>query len=75
MLRHKYDAKESLFDLARLESQTPKELEYHARYRGTRIRALHPAYTVDGGHLNMNGTTALASELPDFLTVQINKAS
>jgi len=74
MLRHRFDAENSLFDLARLESKTPEGSEYHARYRGTRIRALYPAYTLDGGHLNTNGTTALAGELLDFLAGQVKKA-
>jgi len=74
MLRQRYAAEGALFDLASLETGAPERPEYQFGYRGTKIRALHPEYTTDGGHLNTLGATTLASALLDFLAEQIKKA-
>lgn len=60
-------APETIFDLARLESTGPGGRSNEFTYRGQTFHALDPAYTTDGGHLNLLGQKLAATEIVHFI--------
>jgi len=63
LLRREYEGKAPLFDLARVESTRPDGSFETAPWNGREVRALVPAYTEDGGHLNGEGQLRAAEAL------------
>ena len=63
LLRRAYGGKEPVFDLARLESTAPDGQRELRDWKGSKVPALVPAYTDDGGHLNPEARLRLAREL------------
>jgi hypothetical protein len=63
LLRRAYAGKEPVFDLARLESTGPDGQREIHDWKGSKVPALLPAYTDDGGHLNSNARARFAGEL------------
>ena len=63
LLRRAYAGKAPLFDLARVESTRPDGTAQTVRWNGGEVRALVPAFTDDGGHLNEAGRLRAAREL------------
>lgn len=63
LLRREYGGKAPLFDLARVEATRPDGGAETSRWAGREVRALVPAYTDDGGHLNAEGRRRAAAEL------------
>jgi hypothetical protein len=56
-----------LFDIAAIESTRPDGAFQEFTYDGKTYRALVPAYTYDGGHLNELGRKIVAERLVEFL--------
>lgn len=67
LIREKYKGSGLLFDLARLESTKPDGTRESFEKKGKIYYALTPAYTDDGGHLNMVGRQYIAQQLLIFL--------
>ncbi|MCM2333136.1 MAG: hypothetical protein NDI82_04220 [Anaeromyxobacteraceae bacterium] len=63
LLRAAYQGRAPLFDLALAESTRPDGSAETITWRGRPLRALVPAYTGDGGHLNEEGRRAAARAL------------
>ncbi|VAW34695.1 hypothetical protein MNBD_DELTA04-1625 [hydrothermal vent metagenome] len=67
LIRKKYKGSGLLFDLARLESTKPDGTRESFEKKGKIYYALAPAYTGDGGHLNVVGRKYIAQQLLIFL--------
>jgi len=67
LIREKYKGSGLLFDLARLESTRPDGTRESFELKGKIYYALIPAYTDDGGHLNVVGRKYIAQQLLIFL--------
>ncbi len=67
LIREKYKGSGLLFDLARLESTRPDGARESFEQKGKIYYALTPAYTDDGGHLNVAGRKYIAQQLLIFL--------
>ncbi len=67
LIREKYKGSGLLFDLARLESTKPDGTRESFEKKGKIYYALTPAYTDDGGHLNVVGRKYIAQQLLIFL--------
>lgn len=67
MLRQKYEGKEPLFDLAKIESTYPDGSRSTFTKDGKTYYSLVPEYTNDGGHLNELGRKIVAEQLLIFL--------
>jgi hypothetical protein len=67
LLRRTYGGKEPVFDLALLESTGPDGRRELQDWNGSKVPALLPAYTDDGGHLNPAARLRFARELIGFL--------
>ncbi len=67
LLRSAYLGREPLFDLARVESVDPKGHPVDVHWQGKIAPALASQYTVDGGHLNAEGSERAARELVKVL--------
>jgi hypothetical protein len=63
LLRREYGGKAPLFDLARVESTRADGTAETSSWNGREVRALVPAYTDDGGHLNAEGRLRAARAL------------
>jgi hypothetical protein len=62
LLASEYGGSGHFFDLAALEATSPNGLTSALRYKKMPVRMLYPKYTRDGGHLNVEGRKAIASE-------------
>lgn len=71
VLRHEYEGKEPIFDLAALESTGLDQEVLTVRLHGERHPVLAPEYTDDGGHLNALGQRVVAERLLLFLANEI----
>ena len=67
LLRHAYQGREPVFDLARAESTAPDGTAVTVEWNGSIAPAMAPAYTDDGGHLNAAGKLHAARELISIL--------
>ena len=67
LLRKAYLGREPIFDLARVESTAPDGRVVTAEWEGSVAPAMVPAYTDDGGHLNIAGKLRAARELISVL--------
>lgn len=67
LLRHEYEGKEPVFDLAEIESTLPDGKRVTYSEDGKTFYALAPEYTSDGGHLNEKGRVLAARKLLSFL--------
>ncbi|GBE52538.1 hypothetical protein BMS3Bbin14_01012 [bacterium BMS3Bbin14] len=67
LIREKYKGSGLLFDLARFESTKPDGTRESFEKKGKIYYALAPAYTGDGGHLNVVGRKYIAQQLLIFL--------
>jgi hypothetical protein len=67
LLISRYQGKEPVFDLARLEAVSPDKSLCFFNDKGNRIMTLCPEYTDDGGHLNDTGRRYVAGQLLVFL--------
>ena len=67
LLRKEYSGKDSLFDLATVESTTPEGSRVQGEKSGARYEALHPSYSDDGEHLNRDGGKQTAMALLNTL--------
>ena len=67
LLRQAYRGKEPVFDLAVLESTAADGHRELHHWNGSKVPALLPAWTDDGGHLNPEARQRLARELIGFL--------
>ena len=67
MLRHRYEGKEPLFDLAKIESTYPDGHRSTFTKDGKSCYSLVPEYTGDGGHLNERGRKIVAGQFLIFL--------
>lgn len=67
LMRREYAGKAPLFDLARVEATRPDGSSETSPWQGGQVRALVPAYTDDGGHLNAEGRRRAATELAAVL--------
>jgi hypothetical protein len=63
LLRGAYQGRAPFFDLAHAEATRPDGRIETAPWQGREVRALVPAYTDDGGHLNRQGRLAAARAL------------
>lgn len=63
LVREAFAGREPLFDLARIESTAPDGTPVRVQWKGIAAPALAPAYTDDGGHLNVEGRRRAAREL------------
>lgn len=63
LLRQTYQGREPIFDLARVESTTPDGRAVTVEWNGRVAPAMVPAYTDDGGHLNLAGRLHAARKL------------
>lgn len=63
LLRHAYEGKEPLFDIARLESTLPDGRGVYFLMGGQEVPLLAPQHTDDGGHLNANARRIVAEQL------------
>jgi hypothetical protein len=72
LLREKYEGKEPIFDLAKIESTYPDGKREVFKKSGSTFYALVPAYTYDGGHLNEAGRKLVAAKLL-LLLASLNK--
>jgi lysophospholipase L1-like esterase len=76
LLRDATRGKAPLFDLARIESTRPDGQTETAQWEGKPVRALVPAYSNDGGHLNDAGKERAARELVSVIAaVPLQKPS
>ena len=62
-LMEEYRGREPIFDLARIESTLPDNSRQIFTYKGKKYYTMNPAYTTDGGHLNVEGRKVVAREL------------
>jgi hypothetical protein len=67
LLLKKYRGKESVFDLAKIESTFPNGVRASFTEDGKTYYCLAPEYTNDGGHLNEIGRKVVAEQLLVFL--------
>ena len=67
LLRSKYQGREPLFDLARIESTNPDGTSAFADWNSVRIPQLSNAYTEDGSHLNPLGRIHAAKSFVKLL--------
>ncbi len=67
LLRQTYQGREPIFDLARVESTAPDGSVVTAEWNGRVAPTMVPAYTDDGGHLNLAGRLRAARELVSVL--------
>ena len=67
LLRHAYQGREPVFDLARAESIAPDGTAATVEWQGSIAPVMAPAYTDDGGHLNAAGKLRAARELISVL--------
>ena len=63
MLINRYDGKEPIFDIAKIESTHPDGTRYSFNKDGKTYYSLVPEYTRDGGHLNETGRKKVAEQL------------
>jgi hypothetical protein len=63
LLRQAYRGSEPIFDLARVESTAVDGRAVTVNWHGRTIPVMAPAYTDDGGHLNVAGKQRAAREL------------
>ena len=63
LLRRTYAGREPIFDLAAFESTLPTGERVRHDLHGRAVAALAPAYTDDGGHLNVMARVAIAERL------------
>ena len=63
MLRKRYEGKEPIFDLARIEATLPEGKRAITKNQGKIDDSLLPLYTDDGGHLNEQGRKIVAEQL------------
>jgi hypothetical protein len=62
LLRNAYQGRESIFDLARIESTAPDGKAVTVEWKGDAVPAMDPDYTDDGAHLNAAGKIRAARE-------------
>lgn len=67
MLVEKYDGKDPIFDLAKVESTLPDGSRSSFKHKGESIYILSEKYTYDGGHLNDSGSLLAGQELLQIL--------
>ena len=67
LLRKKYQGREPIFDLARIESTTPDGKAVTVNWNGMATPAMATEYTNDGEHLNVEGRLRAARELISVL--------
>lgn len=67
LLRQTYQAKEPIFDLARIESTAMNGTAASVEWNGSKVPVMDPANTDDGGHLNTVGKLRAARELISVL--------
>lgn len=72
MIRQECVGKNSVFDLARIESTLPDGTRERYKKDGKTYYTLVPEYTDDGGHLNMRGRRIVAEQLLIFLASELN---
>ena len=70
LLVKKYKGKETVFDIARVESTKPDGSRNTYEYNGKNYYSMVPEYTNDGGHLNEIGRKRVAAE---FLVTLVNE--
>lgn len=63
LMRGAYGGRGTLFDLAWIESTSPRGTATTLPYDGRRVRCLAAEYTDDGGHLNARGRRVVARKL------------
>jgi len=68
LLKKEYGGKEPIFDLAKIESIGPDGKPASFEKDGKSYPYLAPAFTNDGGHLNVMGRKAVAQSLIRFLS-------
>ena len=73
MLLKEYEGKESIFDLAKIESTTPDGSRAVFEKDGKTYPRMVPEYTNDGGHLNELGKKRVAEQLIILLANLANK--
>ena len=71
LLRKEYDGKETIFDLALIESTFPNGKRSSFTKDGKTYYSMVPEYTHDGGHLNETGRKKVAEQLL-ILLAQLN---
>ncbi len=69
LLREKYSAENSIFDLAKFESINEDGIESTFSYKGKKYSSMQTFISNDGGHLNKQGQILIAKKLLEFLTV------
>jgi hypothetical protein len=69
LIRQAYGSSNRLFDIAKVESTAPDGTRSTGTYNGSSYYQLYDGYSLDGGHPNVVGETALAKNL---LTVIAN---
>ena len=67
ILLKEYGGKESVFDLAKIESTRGDGTRVTCTINGKTFFCLNPVYTDDGGHLNAKGRKVVAAHLLAFL--------
>jgi lysophospholipase L1-like esterase len=67
LMRSQFMGEEPFFDLAALESSHADGTREYVSYTGTRVYALAPEWTQDGGHLNAVGRERVAAQLLIYL--------
>jgi len=67
LLRNKYEGKEPIFDLAKIESTFPNGERSEFEANGKKYYSLVDIYTYDGRHLNEQGRKLVASKFMTFL--------
>jgi len=72
LLKKKYNAKEPIFDIAKIESTFPNGTNSLFKRDGKSFNTLVPAFTYDGGHLNEIGRMIVAKYLLSFLVTLSN---
>ncbi len=68
LLRNEYGSKETLFDIAQIESTKPDGSRNVHRLDGKEYYSMVPEYTSDGGHLNEKGSALVAESLIKFIS-------
>lgn len=71
LLRGEYTGKEPFFDLADIQATQPDGRRTFTLKDGKKQYSLVPDYTVDGGHLDVQGRKVVATQLLVFLARQI----
>jgi hypothetical protein len=67
LMRREYARREPLFDLAALEASRPGASPEAIQFGDSKVYALRPEYTTDGGHMNEAAQRRVAGELLVFL--------